>query len=240
MNLKDEIKTALVTLTAAFTLGGCSDKKEVKYQTEDMLTAKFYDDVDLYDNAVHLRKKVAITVYDDREMTKESCKQLLWALENNKEAAKKRTGEKTHGEEYVMPNGDRGFVEVYDDGVLKENNSLILVDKEFTIVGEGKNYELNLKRRAEDLRYEHEKQAKIRRLEQIRAQERAEARRRANRQNTVVENADTVKVVEAADSIAPKDTTKHEFVRKHKPDSLHADSVKHVVDLKHAKMSEYE
>ena len=103
------------------------------------------------------------------------------------------------------------------------------------MIGEGKNYEYNLNRRAEEIQKEHEKQAKIRRLEQIRAQERAEARRRANRQK---ESADTVKVFEAADSIAPEDTTKHEVVRNNKQDSLHTDSVKHVV--KHLKMSEYE
>lgn len=235
MNLKDEIKTALVTLTAAFTLGGCIDKKEAKHQTEDMLTAKYNDDVDLYGNAVRLQKKQYISVYNDREMTKKDYQLLRWVLDNNKEVDRKRSGEKTHGEEFVLPNGDSGFVEVYDDGVLKENNSLILINKEFTVIGEGKNYEYNLNRRAEEIQKEHEKQAKIRRLEQIRAQERAEARRRANRQK---ESADTVKVFEAADSIAPEDTTKHEVVRNNKQDSLHTDSVKHVV--KHLKMSEYE
>lgn len=235
MNLKDEIKTALVTLTAAFTLGGCIDKKEAMHQTEDMLTAKYNDDVDLYGNAVRLQKKQYISVYNDREMTKKDYQLLRWVLDNNKEVDRKRSGEKTHGEEFVLPNGDSGFVEVYDDGVLKENNSLILINKEFTVIGEGKNYEYNLNRRAEEIQKEHEKQAKIRRLEQIRAQERAEARRRANRQK---ESADTIKVFEAADSIAPEDTTKHEVVRNNKQDSLHTDSVKHVV--KHIKMSEYE
>lgn len=242
MNLKDEIKTALITLTAAFTLSGCSGDKKNKYQTEDMLTAKYNDDVDLYNNPVRLYKKASITVYKDKEMTEKSYNQLLWVLDNNKEVTKKRTGKKTHGEEYVMPNGDGGFVEVYDDGVLKENNSIILIDKTFQIIGEGKNYEYNLNRRAVELQTEQNRLAKIRRLEQIRARERAEAWRRANMQNSAAETADSVEVKEVsenADSMVAAPAN-HEIIHKHHTDSMSADSVKQVAHLKKMKAVGYE
>ncbi len=241
MNLKDEIKTALITLTAAFTLSGCSGDKKNKYQVEDMLTAKYYDDIDLYNNPVRLYKKANITVYKDKEMTEKSFDQLLWVLDNNKEVTKKRAGEKTHGEEYVMPNGDGGFVEVYDDGVLKENNSIILIDRTFQIIGEGKYYEYNLNRRATELQEEQNKQAKIRRLEQIRARERAEARRRANMQNLAME-ADSVEVKEISENTdsAVSAPIKHEIIHKHKTDTLSADTVKHVAHLKRMKAVAHE
>lgn len=242
MNLKDEIKTALITLTAAFTLSGCSGDKKNKYQTEDMLTAKYNDAIDLYNNPVRLYKKACITVYKDKEMTEKSCDQLLWVLDNNKEVTKKRIGEKTHGEEYVMPNGDGGFVEVYDDGVLKENNSIILIDKTFQIIGEGKNYEYNLNRWAGELQAEQNRQAKICRLEQIRAQKRAEARRRANMQNAVAEIADSVEVKdvsENADSTVAV-SANYEIIHKHHTDSILADSVKQAAHLKRMKAFEHE
>ncbi len=223
MNLKDKLKTIAIGMGLGLTtMTGCTNNKQPeKEPVQDMLSAETNNDVDIYNNPVRLHK-VDVTVYRNSSMKDEGYKQLVWGLDNNEQAALERTraGQKTHLEEYDLPNGDSFMVETYDDGVLKANNSLIVIDRKIQVVGDSKHYALNLQRRADELQ-EQALQKKRERLEQIKAQERA-GMRRSNPAKTEPEIvSDTIAAPESSE---PKDTIKQADLHKH--DSLPIDTLR--------------
>lgn len=223
MNLKDKLKTIALGMGLGLTaMTGCTNNKQPeKEPVQDMLSAETFNDVDMYNNPVRLHK-VDVTVYRNSSMKDEGYKQLVWGLDNNEQAALERTraGQKTHLEEYDLPNGDSFMVETYDDGVLKANNSLIVIDRKIQVVGDSKHYALNLQRRADELQ-EQALQKKRERLEQIKAQERAGMRR----SNTAKTEPEIVSdTIAAPESSEPKDTLKQADLHKH--DSLPIDTLR--------------
>lgn len=225
MNLKDKLKTISLGMGLGLTtMTGCTNNKQPeKEPVQDMLSAETNNDVDMYNNPVRLHK-VEVTVYRNSSMKDEGYKQLVWGLDNNEQAALERTraGQKTHLEEYDLPNGDSYMVETYDDGVLKANNSLIVIDRKIQVVGDRKNYALNLQRRADELQ-EQALQKKRERLEQIKAQERAGMRRSYPVKTEPEFVSDTIA---APKSSEPKDTLKQADLHKH--DSLPIDTLRHI------------
>lgn len=225
MNLKDKLKTIALGMGLGLTtMTGCTNNKQPeKEPVQDMLSAETNNDVDMYNNPVRLHK-VEVTVYRNSSMKDEGYKQLVWGLDNNEQAALERTraGQKTHLEEYDLPNGDSYMVETYDDGVLKANNSLIVIDRKIQVVGDRKNYALNLQRRADELQ-EQALQKKRERLEQIKAQERAGMRRSYPVKTEPEFVSDTIA---APKSSEPKDTLKQADLHKH--DSLPIDNLRHI------------
>lgn len=225
MNLKDKLKTIALGMGLGLTtMTGCTNNKQPeKEPVQDMLSAETNNDVDMYNNPVRLHK-VEVTVYRNSSMKDEGYKQLVWGLDNNEQATLERTraGQKTHLEEYDLPNGDSYMVETYDDGVLKANNSLIVIDRKIQVVGDRKNYALNLQRRADELQ-EQALQKKRERLEQIKAQERAGMRRSYPVKTEPEFVSDTIA---APKSSEPKDTLKQADLHKH--DSLPIDTLRHI------------
>lgn len=225
MNLKDKLKTIALGMGLGLTtMTGCTNNKQPeKEPVQDMLSAETNNDVDMYNNPVRLHK-VEVTVYRNSSMKDEGYKQLVWGLDNNEQAALERTraGQKTHLEEYDLPNGDSYMVETYDDGVLKANNSLIVIDRKIQVVGDRKNYALNLQRRADELQ-EQALQKKRERLEQIKAQERAGMRCSYPVKTEPEFVSDTIA---APKSSEPKDTLKQADLHKH--DSLPIDTLRHI------------
>lgn len=223
MNLKDKLKTIALGMGLGLTtMTGCTNNKQPeKEPVQDMLSAETNNDVDMYNNPVRLHK-VEVTIYRNSSMKDEGYKQLVWGLDNNEQAALERTraGQKTHLEEYDLPNGDSYMVETYDDGVLKANNSLIVIDRKIQVVGDRKNYALNLQRRADELQ-EQALQKKRKRLEQIKAQERAGMRRSYPVKTEPEFVSDTIA---APKSSEPKDTLKQADLHKH--DSLPIDTLR--------------
>ena len=226
----NRLKTVAMGVTMAATLTNCTEKHE-KEPVQDMLTIETVDDVDMYDNRVLGLHKVSVPIYKDKNMKNEGYMQLLWGFDSNHEVSVKRAGAKTHPEEYELPNGDTFVVEVYDDGVLKANNSMILINRKIYVVGDSKHYQENLNRRAAELQ-ERANAAKRRRLEQIRAEERANAvKRKKNAAQEVVGdtlvvegdslNVNNVNVNNVNDSI--KDNNDHKHVN-----SLPLDTMKYI------------
>lgn len=231
MALKDklnQLKTVAMGFTLAATLTNCTDKHQEKEPVQDMLTIDAADDVDIYGNEVHLHK-VSVPIYKDKNMKGEGYEQLLWGLDNNPDVSLKRTGAKTHPEEYEMPNGDVYVVETYDDGVLKANNSMIVINRKIQIVGDPKHYQENLNRRAGELQ-ERANAAKRRRLEQIRAEERVNAVKRKNNVKVETKVAEDTLVVEG-DSLNVNDSIKNNN-HKHYVDSLPLDTIKYIKNHK--------
>lgn len=232
MALKDKLnklKTVAMGVTMAATLTNCTDKQSEKEPVQDMLVYKDATDVDIYGNEVHLHK-VDVPIYSDKSMKKKGYMQLLWGLDNNDEVSLRRSADKTHLEEYDLPNGDTFLVETYEDGVLKANNSLIVIDRKIQVVGDAKHYQENLKRRAEDLQ-ELANQAKRRKLEQIRTEERANAAKRKANVNTETEDKKDSLVAER-DSLTAGDSVKANNVHNHHVDSLPLDTVKYIKNHK--------
>lgn len=231
MALKDKLnklKTVAMGVTMAATLTNCTDKQPEKEPVQDMLVYKDATDVDIYGNEVLLHK-VDVPIYSDKSMKKEGYMQLLWGLDNNDEVSLRRSADKTHLEEYDLPNGDTFLVETYDDGVLKANNSLIVIDRKIQVVGDAKHYQENLNRRAADLQ-ELANQAKRRKLEQIRAEERANAAKR--KANVIAETevqSDSLFV--ERDSVTAGDSVKNNS-HKHRLDSLPLDTVQYIKNHK--------
>ena len=239
MALKDklnQLKTVALGFTLAATFTNCTNKHQEEPSFQDMLTIKTVDDFDMYDNKVLGLHKVSVPIYKDKNMKDEGYMQLLWGFDSNHEVSVKRAGAKTHPEEYELPNGDTFVVEVYDDGVLKANNSMILINRKIYVVGDSKHYQENLNRRAAELQ-ERANAAKRRRLEQIRAEERANAvKRKKNAAQEVVGdtlvvegdslnvnnvNVNNVNVNNVNDSI--KDNNDHKHVN-----SLPLDTMKYI------------
>ena len=233
MTLKDklnQLKTFMVgaALTST-TLTGCvNNKQQEKIPVQDMLSIDAVEDVDIYGNAVKLHK-VNIPVYTDKNMKEDGIMQLAWGLDNNETISKKRLNMPTHPEEYDLPDGDTFVVEVYEDGVLKANNSLIIINRKIQVVGDPKHYQENLNRRAGELQ-ERANAAKRRRLEQIRAEERANAVKRKNNVKVETKVAEDTLVVEG-DSLNVNDSIKNNN-HKHYVDSLPLDTIKYIKNHK--------
>lgn len=239
MALKDklnQLKTVALGFTLAAMFTNCTNKHQEEPSFQDMLTIKTVKDVDIYGNEVHLHK-VSVPIYKDKNMKDEGYMQLLWGFDSNREVSVKRAGAKTHPEEYELPNGDTFVVEVYDDGVLKANNSMILINRKIYVVGDSKHYQENLNRRAAELQ-ERANAAKRRRLEQIRAEERANAvKRKKNAAQEVVGdtlvvegdslNVNNVNVNNVNDSIKNNDHKQNNDL-KHYGDSLPLDTMKYM------------
>lgn len=234
MALKDklnQLKTVAMGVIMAATLTNCTDKHQEKEPVQDMLTIDAVDDVDMYGNEVHLHK-VSVPIYKDKNMKNEGYMQLLWGFDSNREVSVKRAGAKTHPEEYELPNGDTFVVEVYDDGVLKANNSMILINRKIYVVGDSKHYQENLNRRAAELQ---EREQKLRKLQEIRAAQRRDAKRKKNAAQEVVGdtlvvksdslNVNNVNVNNVNDSIKNNDHKQndHKYVN-----SLPLDTMKYI------------
>ena len=231
MALKDklnQLKTVAMGVTLAATLTNCTDKHQEKEPVQDMLTIKTVKDVDIYGNEVHLHK-VSVPIYKDKNMKDEGYMQLLWGFDSNHEVSVKRAGAKTHPEEYELPNGDVYVVEAYDDGVLKANNSMIVINRKIQVVGDSKHYQENLNRRADELK-ERANAIKRRRLEQIRAEERANAANRKNNVQVETKVAEDTLAVEG-DSLNVNDSIKNNN-HKHYVDSLPLDTIKYIKNHK--------
>ena len=229
MALKDklnQLKTFMVgaALTST-TLTGCVNNKHPEQEpAQDMLSIDAVEDVDIYGNTVKLHK-VNIPVYTDKNMKKDGIMQLAWGLDNNENISKKRLNMPTHPEEYDLPDGDTFVVEAYEDGVLKANNSLIIIDRKIQVVGDAEHYQENLKRRAADLQ-EQANQAKRLRLEQIKAEERANAAKRKTAEKVEAkELADSISTV-ASDTANVSVMVKEQNAHKTHADSLPADTLK--------------
>lgn len=227
MNLKDKLKTFAIGMgLGVTTLTGCSESKQTdKEPIDDMLAIDKIVDVDIYNKPVSLHK-VEIPVYKDNNMKDEGYKQLVWGLDNSEEISLKRTrsGQKTHLEEYELPNGDKFWVETYNDGVLKANNSLIVIDRKIQVIGDDENYALNLQRRAEELQLKA-LQKKREKLEKIKEQERSNMRRSNNVKTEIETKKDSVVV---ADSTEVKDTLQEAETRKHHIDSVSFDTLRQI------------
>ena len=222
MVIKDKInqlKTLLIgSAIASMTLSSCDNgnKGEEFHQTKDMLTTDNVRGADMYGNPMTL-KKIKVAVYKDKYLTEQRGEQLVWGLDNNHQADSVRTNKKTHGEVYVAPNGEvLGYVEVYSDGVLKDNNSLRLVDKKIQVVGQGDQYQSNLDRHMHEMEDAKIQQKRLE-IEKNKAKERAEMRRKAmeaeeQKKDIVEVKTDTIKnkevsVKEKYHTVAhPKDT----------------------------------
>lgn len=228
MALKDklnQLKTVAMGVTLAATLTNCTDKHQEKEPVQDMLTIKTVKDVDIYGNEVHLHK-VSVPIYKDKNMKDEGYMQLLWGFDSNHEVSVKRAGAKTHPEEYELPNGDTFVVEVYDDGVLKANNSMILINRKIYVVGDSKHYQENLDRRAAELQ---EREQKLRKLQEIRAAQRRDAKRKKNAAQEEAKVVDDTLVVKS-DSLNVNDSIKNND-HKH-VNSLPLDTIKNVKNPK--------
>ncbi len=184
MKIKDKIrqlKTILVgSALATATLSSCDNgqKADENHQPKDMLAIDKVQGTDMYGNTLVLKKKT-IPIYKDKYLTEQRGEQLVWGLDSNPQADSVRTNKKTHGEAYVTPNGEvQGYVEVYNDGVLRDNNSLILVNKQIQVVGQGQQYQRNLERYKQDMEDAKIQQKRLE-IEKNKAKERAEMRRKA-------------------------------------------------------------
>lgn len=229
MALKDklnQLKTFMVgaALTST-TLTGCvNNKQQEKTPVQDMLSIDAVEDVDIYGNAVKLHK-VNIPIYTDKNMKEDGIMQLAWGLDNNETISKKRLNMPTHPEEYDLPDGDTFVVEVYEDGVLKANNSLIIINRKIQVIGDAAHYQANLKRRAADLQ-EQANQAKRRKLERIRAEERANASKRKTVAKVEAKELTDSTGTATADTSNVSVTVKEHDVQKTHTDSLPADTIK--------------
>lgn len=223
----NRLKTVAMGVTMAATLTNCTDKHE-KEPVQDMLTIETVDDVDMYNNEVLGLHKVSVPIYKDKNMKNEGYMQLLWGFDSNHEVSVKRAGAKTHPEEYELPNGDTFVVEVYDDGVLKANNSMILINRKIYVVGDSKHYQENLNRRAAELQ---EREQKLRRLQEIRAAQRRDARRKKNAAQEEAKVVDDTLVVKS-DSLNVRDSIKDNKNHKHYGDSLLIDTIKNIKNHK--------
>lgn len=222
MALKDklnQLKTVALGVTLAATFTNCTNKHQEEPSFQDMLTIDAVKDVDMYGNEVHLHK-VSVPIYKDKNMKNEGYMQLLWGFDSNHEVSVKRAGAKTHPEEYELPNGDTFVVEVYDDGVLKANNSMILINRKIYVVGDSKHYQENLNRRAAELQ---EREQKLRKLQEIRDAQRRDAKRKKNAAQEVVGDTLVVK----SDSLNVNDSIKNND-HKHYVDSLPLDTMKYI------------
>lgn len=215
----NRLKTVALGFTLAATFTNCTDKHQEEPSFKDMLTIDAVKGVDIYGNEVHLHK-VSVPIYKDKNMKDEGYMQLLWGFDSNHEVSVKRAGAKTHPEEYELPNGDTFVVEVYDDGVLKANNSMILINRKIYVVGDSKHYQENLDRRAAELQ---EREQKLHKLQEIRAAQRRDAKRKKNAAQEVVGDTLVVKSdsLNVRDSI--KDNNDHEHVN-----SLPLDTMKYI------------
>lgn len=220
----NRLKTVAMGVTMAATLTNCTEKHE-KEPVQDMLTIETVDDVDMYDNKVLGLHKVSVPIYKDKNMKNEGYMQLLWGFDSNREVSVKRAGAKTHPEEYELPNGDTFVVEVYDDGVLKANNSMILINRKIYVVGDSKHYQENLNRRAAELQ---EREQKLRKLQEIRAAQRRDAKRKKNAAQEEAKVVDDTLVVKS-DSLNVRDSIKD---HKHYGDSLLIDTIKNIKNPK--------
>ena len=223
----NRLKTVAMGVTMAATLTNCTDKHE-KEPVQDMLTIETVDDVDMYNNEVLGLHKVSVPIYKDKNMKNEGYMQLLWGFDSNHEVSVKRAGAKTHPEEYELPNGDTFVVEVYDDGVLKANNSMILINRKIYVVGDSKHYQENLNRRAAELQ---EREQKLRRLQEIRAAQRRDAKRKKNAAQEEAKVVDDTLVVKS-DSLNVRDSIKDNKNHKHYGDSLLIDTIKNIKNHK--------
>ncbi|MDO4162213.1 MAG: hypothetical protein Q4D80_04330 [Pseudomonadota bacterium] len=197
MSVKDKLnhlKTFVVgTVLASTTLSSCTNKEKAPEPVQDMLSLDYIDDMDMYGNHVRLHK-VSIPVYRDESMTDQGYGQLLWGLDNNENISAARAGEKTHAERYGMSEHDyesnKHYVEVYDDGVLKANNSLILVNGRIKVIGDEQHYTGNLNRRSIELKEARElirakNEEKRRNIERYRMQVKEAAAADSIAQNSV-------------------------------------------------------
>lgn len=221
MALKDKlnkVKTvAMGAVLAATTLSSCNGgSNSEKEPVQDMLALKEVDGVDIFGNKLVLTK-VNFPIYKSDEMIDDHRSLLFWGLEPN-EQAKRNSKENTHAEEFVYPNGEvGGYVEVYDDGVLKANNSLVLIDGKIQVIGDKEHYERNLNRLTSLMSAERDRK-KREILMQIRERKRAEMRRSAVKKSEPEQLKDTTDIQNAPDSV-----TEMNFVKEfsHQPETVY-------------------
>lgn len=223
MALKDKlnkVKTvALGTVLAATTLSSCNGRSNAeKEPVQDMLALKEVDGVDIFGHKLVLRK-VSFPIYGSAEMIDDRRSLLFWGLEPNKQV-KRDPNEPTHAEEFTHPNGEvGGFVEVYDDGVLKANNSLVLIEGKIQVIGDKAHYKENLERLS-TLMAEERNRKKRERLEQIRNRERAAIRQSVAKNFEPEQSIDTTSVKTEIDSIESVNHTKE---IEHQPETVYND-----------------
>ena len=204
----NKVKTvALGTVLAATTLSSCNGRSNAeKEPVQDMLALKEVDGVDIFGHKLVLTK-VTFPIYGTAEMIDDRRSLLFWGLEPNKQV-KRNPNEPTHAEEFTHPNGEvGGFVEVYDDGVLKANNSLVLIEGKIQVIGDKAHYQENLKRLSALLTAErNRKKREI--LEQIRNKERAAIRQSVAKNSQSAQLKDTTSVQPETDSVVVINNTK--------------------------------
>jgi hypothetical protein len=195
-------QAALGTLLVATTLSGAGcQPKEKKHDNHDMLTTDSIISKDFYGHSVKL-EKVSFALYDDENMTPTTKCQLFWGVKKN-HSWTDRSDEATHAEK-IYPSGDTlysAYVEVYDDNVLKDNQSLVVYKNKVALLGDENTYRANLLKFRALL---HEQQA----LERQKKNKTAKVRKPSDRGQSTKNNAenDTVDTIKVASSVNQDDS----------------------------------
>jgi len=131
-------KAVLLTTAAVMTLGCSKDKKNLDYNSGDMLSLSEITDKDIAGNVVVL-EKINIPLCDENKQIT-GINLLHWGIRDK--LAKERS-EKTYATPFYL-GGQLCYVETYKDGVLKGFSSMIIADKRLQVIGDARTYARNL------------------------------------------------------------------------------------------------